>query len=97
MPGRQSNTATVLHARMLPVLSSWIFVQHFHYSYLLNAAAVLAKLRPVWAAGNNKEFVETLIRDVNTPSVVSGSLSKRKTQLQASTLFVIGLRLVSLS
>lgn len=47
-------------------------LQHFHYSYLVNAAAVLAKLRPAWATGNNKDYVETLIRDVNTPSLVSG-------------------------
>ncbi|CAM9234020.1 unnamed protein product [Sphacelaria rigidula] len=41
---------------------------HFHYSYLVNAAAVLAKMRPAWATGDNKDFVETLIRDVNSPS-----------------------------
>ncbi|CAM9319222.1 unnamed protein product [Choristocarpus tenellus] len=43
---------------------------HFHYGYLINAAAVLAKLRPAWATTSNQEWVYTLIRDVNTPSLV---------------------------
>eukprot|EP00904_Undaria_pinnatifida_P011660 jgi/Undpi1/7624/HiC_scaffold_23.g10097.m1 len=41
---------------------------HFHYSYLLNAAAVLAHLRPSWATAENKNWVETIIRDVNNPN-----------------------------
>ncbi|CAN0231831.1 unnamed protein product, partial [Laminaria digitata] len=43
---------------------------HFHYSYLLNAAAVLAHLRPSWATADNKNWVETVIRDVNNPNKV---------------------------
>eukprot|EP00903_Cladosiphon_okamuranus_P021661 g19915.t1 len=41
---------------------------HFHYSYLLHAAATLAHLRPAWATADNKNWVDTLIRDVNDPN-----------------------------
>ncbi|CAN0304217.1 unnamed protein product [Ascophyllum nodosum] len=41
---------------------------HFHYSYLVNAAAVLAHLRPSWVTDEHKEWVETLIRDVSNPN-----------------------------
>ncbi|CAM9191796.1 unnamed protein product, partial [Hapterophycus canaliculatus] len=41
---------------------------HFHYSYVINAAAVLAHLRPSWATSDNVAWVNTLIRDVNDPN-----------------------------
>ncbi|CAN0416063.1 unnamed protein product, partial [Ascophyllum nodosum] len=41
---------------------------HFHFSYLVNAAAVVAYLRPSWATADNKNWIETLIRDVNNPN-----------------------------
>ncbi|CAM9314443.1 unnamed protein product [Laminaria digitata] len=41
---------------------------HFHYGYLINAAAVLAHLRPSWATPQVKDWVDGLIRDVNSPS-----------------------------
>ncbi|CAN0097249.1 unnamed protein product, partial [Laminaria digitata] len=44
---------------------------HFHYGYLVNAAAVLAYLRPSWATVANKEWVDALLRDVNNPNEVS--------------------------
>ena len=44
--------------------------QHFHYSYLLHAAAALAHLRPEWATADNKNWVDTVIRDVNNPNKV---------------------------
>ncbi len=47
-------------------------VQHFHYSYVVNAAAVLVHLRPRWATSNNIAWVNTLIRDVNDPNKVGG-------------------------
>lgn len=65
----KNDTLTVLRARLSITLCASL--QHFHYSYLVNVAAVLAKIRPAWATGDNKDFVETLIRDVNSPSVVS--------------------------
>ncbi|CAM9161037.1 unnamed protein product, partial [Hapterophycus canaliculatus] len=40
---------------------------HFHYSYLINVAAVLAHLRPSWIDDTKVEWVDTLIRDVNSP------------------------------
>lgn len=46
------------------------YSQHFHYSYVINAAAVLAHLRPSWANNNNVAWVNTLIRDVNDPNKV---------------------------
>lgn len=45
-------------------------VQHFHYSYVINAAAVLAHLRPSWATSDTVAWVNTLIRDVNDPNKV---------------------------
>ncbi|CAM9110958.1 unnamed protein product [Scytosiphon promiscuus] len=42
---------------------------HFHYSYLINVAAVLAHLRPSWIDDTKVEWVNTLIRDVNSPDV----------------------------
>ncbi|CAM9504804.1 unnamed protein product, partial [Ectocarpus fasciculatus] len=41
---------------------------HFHYSYLLHAAAALAHLRPEWADADNKNWVDSLVRDVNNPN-----------------------------
>ena len=46
--------------------------QHFHYSYLVNVAAVLAHLRPDWIDDTKVEWVNTLLRDVNSPDKVSG-------------------------
>lgn len=53
--------------------------QHFHYSYVLNAAAVLAYLRPSWATAENKDWVDTLIRDVNDPNKVMKASQAPKT------------------
>ncbi|CAM9422577.1 unnamed protein product [Discosporangium mesarthrocarpum] len=44
---------------------------HFHFGYLVNAGAVLGLLRPSWLTANeglNKEFIDSLIRDVNSPN-----------------------------
>ncbi|CAM9375193.1 unnamed protein product [Ectocarpus sp. 8 AP-2014] len=40
---------------------------HFHYSYVINVAAVLAYLRPSWIDNTKVAWVNTLIRDVNSP------------------------------
>ncbi|CAM9159945.1 unnamed protein product [Ectocarpus fasciculatus] len=40
---------------------------HFHYSYVINVAAVLAHLRPSWIDDTKVAWVNTLIRDVNSP------------------------------
>lgn len=45
-------------------------MQHFHYSYVINAAAALAHLRPSWATSDRVDWVNTLIRDVNDPNKV---------------------------
>lgn len=50
-----------------------MYMQHFHYSYVVNAAAVLAHLRPSWATSENVAWVNTLIRDVNGPNKVTDS------------------------
>lgn len=44
--------------------------QHFHYSYVINAGAALAHLRPSWATSERVAWVNTLIRDVNDPNKV---------------------------
>jgi len=42
---------------------------HFHYGYFVYAAAVIAYLDPDWLdQGNNKAWVNMLIRDYNNPS-----------------------------
>eukprot|EP00903_Cladosiphon_okamuranus_P008293 g7980.t1 len=41
---------------------------HFHYSYVIHAAAALAHLRPSWATSDKVAWVNTLIRDVNDPN-----------------------------
>ncbi|BFZ55264.1 endo-1,3-beta glucanase [Savitreella phatthalungensis] len=42
---------------------------HFHYGYIIYAAAALAELRPAWLRrGNNMAWVDTLVRDVATPN-----------------------------
>ncbi|CAM9305567.1 unnamed protein product, partial [Ectocarpus fasciculatus] len=53
---------------------------HFHYSYVINVAAVLAYLRPSWTDDTKVAWVNTLIRDVNSPDEarradVSGRIS----------------------
>eukprot|EP00752_Nemacystus_decipiens_P012462 g11038.t2 len=40
---------------------------HFHYSYLINVAAVLAHLQSGWLDDTKEEWVNTLLRDVNSP------------------------------
>lgn len=60
--------------------------QHFHYSYVLNIAAVLAHLRPEWATAENKNWVETLIRDVNNPNKVR--LHHRSDRSRSSSSYV---------
>lgn len=42
---------------------------HFHYAYFIHTAAVIGYLDPTWVAAN-KEFVNSLIRDVSNPSNV---------------------------
>ena len=51
-------------------------LKHFHYSYVINAAAVLAHLRPSWATSDKIDWVNTLIRDVNDPNKVTHSLRR---------------------
>lgn len=41
---------------------------HFHYSYVIYAAAVLGYLDPAWLTTANVEWVNTLVRDVANPS-----------------------------
>eukprot|EP00752_Nemacystus_decipiens_P007462 g6667.t1 len=41
---------------------------HFHYSYVISAAAALAHLRPSWTTSDRIDWVNTLIRDVNDPN-----------------------------
>ncbi|EPX74655.1 endo-1,3-beta-glucanase Eng1 [Schizosaccharomyces octosporus yFS286] len=42
---------------------------HFHYGYFVLTAAVIAHIDPDWInAGNNKKFVNSLIRDVSNPT-----------------------------
>jgi endo-1,3(4)-beta-glucanase len=40
---------------------------HFHYGYFISAAAVIGYLDPSWLA-QNKDYVNTLVRDVSNPS-----------------------------
>jgi endo-1,3(4)-beta-glucanase len=40
---------------------------HFHYGYFLHAAAVIGYLDPTWLA-SNKDYVNTMVRDVANPS-----------------------------
>ncbi|CAM9212408.1 unnamed protein product, partial [Ectocarpus sp. 12 AP-2014] len=46
---------------------------HFHYSYVINVAAVLAYLRPSWIDNTKVAWVNTLIRDVNSPDQARGA------------------------
>ncbi|TGZ79578.1 glycoside hydrolase [Ascodesmis nigricans] len=41
---------------------------HFHYGYIVYAAAVLARFDRLWLTEKNKNFVHSLIRDYNNPS-----------------------------
>ncbi|EEB05645.1 endo-1,3-beta-glucanase Eng1 [Schizosaccharomyces japonicus yFS275] len=42
---------------------------HFHYGYFVHAAAVLAHIYPDWLnEGNNKAYINMLIRDVSNPT-----------------------------
>ncbi|OHT01083.1 putative endo-1,3(4)-beta-glucanase 2 [Tritrichomonas foetus] len=42
---------------------------HFHYGYFIHAAAIIAHIEPSWVnEGNNKVFVNMLIRDYANPS-----------------------------
>lgn len=40
---------------------------HFHYGYFIFAAAVIGHLDPTWTAAN-KDYVNTLVRDIANPS-----------------------------
>ena len=40
---------------------------HFHYGYFILAAAIIGHLDPTWITGN-KDYVNTLVRDVANPS-----------------------------
>lgn len=42
---------------------------HFHYGYFIHAAAIIGYLDPAWAQAN-KEYVNTLVRDVANPSTL---------------------------
>lgn len=42
---------------------------HFHYGYFVHAAAIIGYLDPAWAQAN-KEYVNTLVRDVANPSTL---------------------------
>ncbi|MEK8023941.1 MAG: glycosyl hydrolase [Candidatus Hydrogenedentota bacterium] len=44
---------------------------HFHYGYILHAAAVLADLDPVWGAAH-RESILSLARDITNPSAADG-------------------------
>ncbi|CBN76107.1 Endo-1,3-beta-glucanase, family GH81 [Ectocarpus siliculosus] len=55
-------------SRAADFYASYYNDHHFHYSYVINAAAVLAHLRPSWATSDNVAWVNTLIRDVNDPN-----------------------------
>ena len=41
---------------------------HFHYGYHIHAASVIGALDPTWLA-DNQDYVNTLARDVNNPSL----------------------------
>ncbi|EPY50774.1 endo-1,3-beta-glucanase Eng1 [Schizosaccharomyces cryophilus OY26] len=42
---------------------------HFHYGYFVLTAAVIAHIDPNWlTVGNNKRFINSLIRDVSNPT-----------------------------
>ena len=42
---------------------------HFHYAYFIHAASIIAYLDPSWLTmGNNKAWVNTLVRDAANPS-----------------------------
>jgi endo-1,3(4)-beta-glucanase len=40
---------------------------HFHFGYFLHAAAMIGSLDPAWAQ-ENKDYINTLVRDVSNPS-----------------------------
>lgn len=41
---------------------------HFHYGYIIYAAAVMGYLDPTWLTASNVDWVNTLVRDVSNPS-----------------------------
>lgn len=44
--------------------------QHFHYGYVVHAAAIIGHLRPAWLTTTNVNWVNTLLRDTNSPDKV---------------------------
>lgn len=42
---------------------------HFHYGYFIHAAAIIGYLDPSWAQAN-KDYINTLVRDVANPSIL---------------------------
>uniref|UniRef100_A0A7S4G0Z3 glucan endo-1,3-beta-D-glucosidase n=1 Tax=Eutreptiella gymnastica TaxID=73025 RepID=A0A7S4G0Z3_9EUGL len=47
--------------------NAWYNDHHFHYGYLIYAAAVVAKYRTAWAAKND-DHIQLLIRDIANPN-----------------------------
>ena len=69
--GRHCCSLLTVHTRPFLLPPAPTLPQHFHYSYLINVAAVLAHLQPGWLDDAKEEWVNTLVRDVNSPDKVT--------------------------
>ena len=48
--------------------NTWYNDHHFHYGYMVYAAAVLGHLDPTWLTPANLDYINCLVRDVANPS-----------------------------
>ena len=48
--------------------NTWYNDHHFHYGYMVYAAALLGHIDPTWLTPSNVDYVNSLVRDVANPS-----------------------------
>jgi len=48
--------------------NTWYNDHHFHYGYMVYAAAVLGHLDPTWLTPSNVDYINCLVRDVANPT-----------------------------
>ena len=48
--------------------NTWYNDHHFHYGYMVYAAALLGHIDPTWLTPSNIDYVNSLVRDVANPS-----------------------------
>jgi len=48
--------------------NTWYNDHHFHYGYMVHAAALLGHLDPTWLTPSNIDYINSLVRDVANPS-----------------------------